>query len=73
MDEDLKELQNEAAPEKLAENGETTAEAGFGQEYDEPKIDQNEQKWTGAGDETQVYSGEERASFSAPSFSRDLF
>lgn len=73
MDEDLKELQNEAASEKLAKNGETTAEAGFGQEYDEPKIDQNEQKWTGAGDETKVYSGEERSSFSVPSFSRDLF
>lgn len=73
MQEDLKDLQDDAKVDNLAENGETTPEAGFSQEYDTRETVQNEQKWYGAGDETRVYNGDSTHTQNVPTFGRDLF
>lgn len=56
MPEDFDDLQRDAVPDTLAQNGDTTPEAGYAQEYTEPETRQNEQTWVGAGDDTQVYA-----------------
>lgn len=75
MEKDFDDLQAEAVPDVLAENGTTTPEAGFGQEYTESATRQNEQQWTGAGDETRVYVDGANPTPNVPGFGigRDLF
>lgn len=74
MPEDFDDLQRDAVPDTLAQNGDTTPEAGYAQEYTEPETRQNEQTWVGAGDDTQVYTdGANPRRTPGFSIGRDLF